>query len=84
MDLHLNGSSLAVAELEKGPVIAALYPVVFFLGQAGLAFWLGTVVYLLLIWVMQAGVELSILANINDGRCCRFMVRAALVQNQRQ
>ena len=30
MDLHLNWSSLAVAELEKGPVIAALYPVVFF------------------------------------------------------
>ena len=33
MDLHLNWSSLAVAELEKGPVIAALYPVVFFWGR---------------------------------------------------
>lgn len=47
-------------KLRKGPVIAALYPVVFLLGQAGLAFWLGTVVYRLLNWAMQAGVGLSI------------------------
>lgn len=47
-------------KLRKGPMIAALYPVVFLLGQAGLAFWLGTVVYRLLSWAMQAGAGFSI------------------------
>ncbi|WP_438959637.1 hypothetical protein [Nereida sp.] len=59
--IHISiGVLWRLMKLRKGPVIAALYPVVFLLGQPGFAFWLGTVVYRLLNWAMQAGVGLSI------------------------